>query len=132
MKKISRNLTMLFDYYEMTMANGYFKKGMGDMIAYFDVFYRSNPDNGGYAIVAGLEQVIDYIEKLEFTDEDIELLRSKNCRSGVFAVQKTKKNILLRHTLEGIGFHSQEETDDRIRYIFDPQLTGSDIILIKE
>ena len=60
------------------------------------------------------------------------LLRSENCRSGIFAVQKTKKNILLRHTLEGIGFHSQEETDDRIRYIFDPQLTGSDIILIKE
>ena len=47
MKDISRNLTMLFDYYEVTMAHGYFRKGMGDMISYFDVFYRSNPDNGG-------------------------------------------------------------------------------------
>ena len=78
MKKISRNLTMLFDYYEMTMANGYFKKGMGDKIAYFDVFYRSNPDNGGYAIAAGLEQVIEYIKDLHFSDEDIEYLRNRN------------------------------------------------------
>ena len=77
MKKISRNLTMLFDYYEMTMANGYFKKGMGDMIAYFDVFYRSNPDNSGYAIAAGLEQVIEYINDLHFDEEDIAYLRSK-------------------------------------------------------
>ncbi len=77
MKKISRNLTMLFDYYEMTMANGYFKKGMGDMIAYFDVFYRSNPDNGGYAIAAGLEQVIEYINDLRFDEDDIAYLRAK-------------------------------------------------------
>ena len=79
MKNISRNLTMLFDYYEMTMANGYFKKGMGDMIAYFDVFYRSNPDNGGYAIAAGLEPVIEYINDLPFDEEDIAYLRSKGC-----------------------------------------------------
>ena len=79
MKKISRNLTMLFDYYEMTMANGYFKKGMGDMISYFDVFYRSNPDDGGYAIAAGLEQVIEYINDLHFDEEDIAYLASKGC-----------------------------------------------------
>jgi len=79
MKKISRNLTMLFDYYEMTMANGYFKKGMGDKIAYFDVFYRSNPDNGGFAIAAGLEQVIEYINDLRFDEDDIAYLRSKGC-----------------------------------------------------
>ena len=77
MKKISRNLTMLFDYYEMSMANGYFKKGMSDTIAYFDVFYRSNPDDGGYAITAGLEQVIEYINDLHFDEDDIAYLREK-------------------------------------------------------
>ena len=58
MKNISRNLTMLFDYYELTMAQGYFRKGMKDKIAYFDVFYRKNPDGGGFAIAAGLEQIV--------------------------------------------------------------------------
>ena len=58
MKDISRNLTMLFDFYELTMGNGYFRSGMKDQIVYFDVFYRSNPDKGGYAIVAGLQQVV--------------------------------------------------------------------------
>ena len=81
---IKRNLTLLCDFYELTMGNGYFKCGMKDKIVYFDVFYRNNPDNGGYAIVAGLEQVIDYIENLKFTDDDIEFLRSKNCFSEEF------------------------------------------------
>ncbi len=84
MKKLSRNLTMLFDYYEMTMANGYFKNGMKDTIAYFDVFYRSNPDKGGYAIVAGLEQVIEYINDLRFDEEDISYLKSKGCFDEAF------------------------------------------------
>ena len=77
MKDISRNLTMLFDFYEMTMSNGYFEAGMADQIVYFDVFYRQNPDNGGYAIAAGLEQIIEYIEDLHFDDDDIEYLRSQ-------------------------------------------------------
>ena len=72
-----RNLTMLCDFYELTMANGYFKCGKGDEISYFDVFFRSVPDGGGYAIAAGLEQIIDYIKNLRFDDEDIEYLRSK-------------------------------------------------------
>ncbi|MBQ3064056.1 MAG: nicotinate phosphoribosyltransferase [Clostridia bacterium] len=84
MKKISRNLTMLFDYYEMTMANGYFKNGMKDTIAYFDVFYRSNPDNGGYAISAGLEQVIEYINDLHFDEDDIAYLAAKGCFEADF------------------------------------------------
>ncbi len=79
MKEISRNLTMLCDYYELTMANGYFQTDIKDRTVYFDVFYRNNPDNGGYAIVAGLEQIVEYIQDLKFTDEDIEYLRSKNC-----------------------------------------------------
>jgi len=78
MKDIERNLTMLCDFYELTMANGYIKCGYGDKYTYFDVFYRSNPDGGGYAIAAGLEQIINYINNLNFTERDIEFLRSKN------------------------------------------------------
>ncbi|MBQ2806655.1 MAG: nicotinate phosphoribosyltransferase, partial [Clostridia bacterium] len=84
MKDISRNLTMLCDFYELTMSNGYFQCGFKDKITYFDVFYRSNPDNGGYAIVAGLEQVVEYINNLHFDDDDIAYLRSRNCFSEEF------------------------------------------------
>ena len=75
---------MLVDFYEITMGNGYLKCGMQDTITYFDVFYRSNPDGGGYAIAAGLEQIIDYINDLHFTDENIEFLRKKNIFSEDF------------------------------------------------
>lgn len=74
------NYTMLCDFYELTMGNGYFQTGIADQICYFDVFFRNVPDGGGFAIAAGLEQVIDYIENLRFDDEDIEFLRAK----GVF------------------------------------------------
>ena len=72
--------TLLCDFYELTMGNGYLLSGMADRISYFDVFFRSVPDGGGFAIAAGLEQVIDYIENLHFDEEDIDFLRSK----GVF------------------------------------------------
>lgn len=75
-----RNLSLLCDYYELTMSNGYFKKGMADRIAYFDVFFRTVPDGGGFAVAAGLEQVVDYINNLHFSDDDIDYLRSK----GIF------------------------------------------------
>lgn len=78
------NNTLLCDFYELTMANGYYELGKKDEIAYFDVFFRKVPDNGGFAIAAGLEQVIDYIKKLKFTDSDIEFLRSKNIFSEAF------------------------------------------------
>lgn len=78
------NLTMLTDFYEITMANGYFETDMADDIAYFDMFFRQIPDKGGYAVMAGLEQVIMYLENLEFTDEDIEYLRSKRMFSSRF------------------------------------------------
>ena len=55
-------MSMLMDFYELTMSNGYFLDGMGDRIAYFDMFFRKVPEGGGYAIMAGLEQVIEYIE----------------------------------------------------------------------
>ncbi|MBO6053079.1 MAG: nicotinate phosphoribosyltransferase, partial [Clostridia bacterium] len=71
------NLALLCDFYELTMGRGYFNTPLRDRIAYFDVFYRRVPDGGGYAIAAGLEQIIDYIRDLHFSDEDIEFLRQK-------------------------------------------------------
>lgn len=71
-----RNLSMLMDLYEMTMANGYFSQENNDTRVVFDVFYRKNPDQGGFAIFVGLEQIIEYVENLHFEDEDIEYLRS--------------------------------------------------------
>ncbi len=72
------NLTMLTDFYELTMADGYFETGMSEDIAYFDMFFRKVPDGGGFSIMAGLEQAIDYLKNLKFTEEDIEYLRSKH------------------------------------------------------
>ncbi len=72
-----RNLTMLCDFYELTMANGYLKCGKADEISYFDVYFRSVPDGGGYAVAAGLEQIIEYVKDLHFDEEDIEYLRRK-------------------------------------------------------
>ncbi len=71
------NLTMLVDFYEFTMANGYFVEGFQDRIAYFDMFFRKVPDDGGFAIMVGVEQLIDYIKNLKFDEEDIAYLRSK-------------------------------------------------------
>ncbi len=74
------NNTLLCDFYELTMGNGYFQTGNKDKICYFDVFFRNVPDEGGFAIAAGLEQVVNYIQELRFTEGDIGFLRSK----GVF------------------------------------------------
>ena len=71
------NYTMLLDFYELTMAQGYFLSGQKDKIAYFDVFFRDIPDGGGFAIAAGLQDIIDYIKNLKFTEEDIAYLRGK-------------------------------------------------------
>ena len=79
-----RNLTMLCDFYELTMGNGYFKNGFFKRKTYFDVFFRKVPDGGGYAIAAGLEQVIEYIKDLHFTKENIEFLRTKKIFSEDF------------------------------------------------
>ncbi len=80
----SRNLTMLTDFYEITMANGYYNEGMRDYIASFDLFFRTVPDKGGYAVFAGLEQVVEYIQELEFTDDDIQFLRNTKLFSEEF------------------------------------------------
>ena len=74
-RKERLNLSMLFDFYEMTMANGYFRQGMQERVTYFDVFFRRVPDKGGFAIAAGLEQLVEYIQNLHFGQEDIDYLR---------------------------------------------------------
>ena len=77
-RKERLNLSMLFDFYEMTMSSGYFRMGMQERITYFDVFFRRVPDGGGFAIAAGLEQLVEYIQDLHFDEEDIAYLRGKN------------------------------------------------------
>ncbi len=77
---IQENYTLLCDFYELTMANGYYALGRKDEIAYFDIFFRTIPDGGGYAVFAGLEQIIEYVKDLHFTEEDIDFLRGK----GIF------------------------------------------------
>ena len=72
-----RNLTMVMDFYELTMSNGYFREQDRDIRVAFDVFYRKNPDGGGYSIFAGLEQIIEYIQDLHFDDDDIAYLREQ-------------------------------------------------------
>ncbi len=78
------NYTMLADFYELTMGNGYFQTGLKDRICYFDVFFRSVPDGGGFAIAAGLEQVVHYIQNLCFDQEDLDYLRNKGIFSQAF------------------------------------------------
>ena len=79
-----RNISMMMDFYEMTMANGYFTNGGKNTKVAFDVFYRRNPDGGGFAIFAGLEQVIEYVENMNFSAEDIEYFRAQNLFSEDF------------------------------------------------
>ncbi|MGO5130722.1 nicotinate phosphoribosyltransferase [Mitsuokella jalaludinii] len=79
-----RNITMMMDFYEMTMAHGYFKDHDKDVQVAFDVFYRANPDEGGFAIFAGLEQVIEYVENMEFSEDDVEYFRQQGIFSEEF------------------------------------------------
>jgi len=78
------NLTMLTDFYELTMANGYLESDMANEIAYFDMFFRRIPDDGGFVIFAGLEQIVEYMQNLRFTEEDLAYLKSKHCFSDRF------------------------------------------------
>ena len=76
--KNERNLSMLVDFYELTMSNGYYENGYADSVVYCDMFFRKNPDGASFSIVAGLQQFIEYIKNLSFSDSDIEYLRQKN------------------------------------------------------
>ena len=79
-----RNLTLLTDFYELTMGNGYLENGLADTVCCFDLYFRKVPDNGGFAVMCGLEQAINYIKKLSFTDKDIAYLRDKKIFSEKF------------------------------------------------
>ena len=92
--KHTDNYTLLCDFYELTMGNGYFQTGIDKQICYFDVFFRDVPDGGGFAIAAGLEQIIDYIQDLRFTQEDVDFLRSK----GVFSEEFLQYLLSFRFT----------------------------------
>ena len=109
-----RNISMVMDMYELTMTNGYFNQGMGNTLVVFDVFYRNNPDNAGFAIFAGLEQVIEYIKNLHFSKEDIEYLRSKNLFTEEFL------EYLLHYKFRGDIYAMPEGT---IMYPNEPILT---------
>ena len=78
------DLNLLIDFYELTMANAYLSSEYKDTIAYFDMFYRKNPNNGGYMVLAGLEPLIKYLQNLKFSEEDIAFLKSKNLFSTEF------------------------------------------------
>ena len=84
MKEEKLNLSLLCDFYELTMGNGYLKAGYQDRVTYFDIFFRDVPDNGGFAICAGLDQFISYVENLHFSERDIEYLRGKGLFSEEF------------------------------------------------
>ncbi|MEG1154043.1 MAG: nicotinate phosphoribosyltransferase, partial [Ruthenibacterium sp.] len=80
----ARNLTLLMDFYELTMAGGYFEEGYTDKVGVFDMFFRRIPDDGGFAIAAGLAQFCEIIDDLHFDEDDIDYLRGKNCFSEGF------------------------------------------------
>ena len=80
----TRNISMMMDLYEMTMANGYFASSDTQPRVIFDIFYRKNPDGGGFAIFAGLEQILEYIENMHFTEQDIEYFASLKLFSQEF------------------------------------------------
>lgn len=100
LKENERNLTMLMDYYELTMANGYFVKGFKDQYVVFDMFYRNNPDQGGFVVCAGLEQLIEYIENMHFTKADIAFLRSRKQFDEGFL--EYLENFKFRGTIEAV------------------------------
>ena len=93
------NMTMLCDFYELTMGNGYFVDGKADQICYFDVFFRNVPDGGGFAIAAGLEQFCEVVDNLHFSEEDIEYLRGKGCFSEQFLVYLAAPPKISTHTI---------------------------------
>ena len=70
MKHHTENLSLLMDFYELTMANGYLANGLQDQVVYFDLFFRKIPDGGGFAIMAGVQSVIEYLENLHFSESD--------------------------------------------------------------
>ena len=126
-----RNLTMVMDFYELTMANGYFKDEDKERKVAFDVFYRKNPDNAGYAIFAGLEQIIEYIEKLHFDEDDIEYLRGQGLFGEEFLTYLA--NFKFRGDIysfpEGTIMYPNEPVITVVAPLLDAQLVETAILL---
>ena len=103
---MDKNLTMLTDFYQLTMANGYFENGMADTIAYFDMFFRTVPDSGGYVIMAGVEQLCEYLKNLSFTKQDIEYLRSNGKKESMMQFSNSLHKGLYRNCMIFIEEHA--------------------------
>ena len=102
---IKRNITLLMDFYELTMSNGYFINNLQDDIAVFDLFYRKNPDDAAYSIFVGLEDIINYILNLHFDDEDINYLKSLNIFNDNFFNYSFNNFIFIFAAFIFISFH---------------------------
>lgn len=126
------NLSMLMDFYELTMVNGLFKNDMQDKIVYFDMFFRKVPDNGGYVIFAGLEQLIDYIKNLSFSEEDLEYLKSKGVCDEKFidALRNFKFKCDIWSVPEGTVVFPQEPLITVRGPVFQAQLIETMLLLI--
>ena len=127
----ARNLSMIMDFYELTMSNGYFVDGDTETNVVFDVFYRNNPDKGGFSIFAGLEQIVDYIENLHFSSEDIEYLREKNIFDEAFL--EYLKNFKFKGDIyalpEGTIMYPGEPVITVVAPLIDAQLIETAILL---
>lgn len=125
-----RNLSMMMDFYEMTMANGYFVNGGENTRVVFDVFYRRNPDGGGFAIFAGLEQVIEYVENMQFSAKDIDYLRGQKIFSEKFL--ESLKNFHFRGDIyafpEGTIMYPNEPCITIVANLIDAQLVETAIL----
>lgn len=127
-----RNLSMIMDFYEMTMANGYFNASIYDQIAVFDLFFRSNPDDAGFSIFAGLQQIVDYILSLHFDKEDIDYLASQQCFSEAFL--QYLANFRFRGDIyavkEGTIIYPNEPVITVVAPLIDAQLVETMMLLI--
>lgn len=126
-----RNLSMVMDFYELTMGNGYFANTKGQELVVFDVFYRSNPDNGGYSIFTGLEQIIDYILNLHFSREDIIYLQQQNLFREEFLEYLANFHFTgdIYAMKEGTVMYPNEPVITVVAPVFDAQLIETAILL---
>ena len=126
-----RNISMVMDMYELTMSNGYFNEKCQDTLAAFDIFYRKNPDHAGFAIFAGLEQIVEYIQNLHFEEKDIEYLRSRNLFTEEFL--EYLKDFRFRGDIyampEGTIMYPNEPVMTVVAPLIDAQLIETAILL---
>ena len=128
----SRNLSMIMDFYEMTMSNGYFNANLQDQVAVFDLFFRTNPDEAGFSIFAGLQQIVDYVLNLHFDDEDIDYLRSQHCFSDSFLeyLRSFRFKGDIYAVAEGTVIYPNEPVITVVAPLIDAQLVETMMLLI--